>query len=183
MQYQTTRMDSEDFVVPRRDSQRSKCYRAERDAFGDEFREVFLDGSIGQIQGYVNSILSTDLCQKLMEGNGAMRSRVLIKRMNSSSGKAWAGADYIKLSYGSESLPVVLHELAHCMTDHYAAHHFNWAQTYLRLVREFMGTRYDHDLRSAFLKHRVKFRRGQATTLVKHKQNGGFSRENSAHTL
>jgi hypothetical protein len=168
--YNQTSVDGQPFALPRRDSQRGKCYAAEKEAFGKEFRRLFLDGNIDDIQEMVNSITEGAHWRNLTKRMAVVRTSVRIERMHSHSGRACAGATYVKLSHSAESLPIILHELAHCATDYASKHHFPWAAAYLELVREHMGDFWAEKLRSSFVKHRVKFRKGQGLSWFKYKE-------------
>jgi len=75
----------------------------------------------------------------------------------------YATQDAIVLPYtGTQTLPFICHEMSHVInynsTD--ADHHGrNFASTYLKVVRQFIGLKSYRELLASFRKHKVKYRR------------------------
>jgi putative metallohydrolase (TIGR04338 family) len=149
-----------------RDSQKSKVYRAERLAWwgaqdspylpDDEFRTV------AQCLALVDQITSSrwwkNRCRigtvKVFDGRGTRFARAGHFGYRSRGKNGWG----INLPRWSRSKPVILHELAHIMTNGWhRGHGRHFCRNYLALVSRWMGKEAAAELRSAFKTCRVKW--------------------------
>lgn len=138
-----------------RDSQRAKAYAAERFAFMDCFgwgRQDFK--SIKAIQAYVNKVTR---CAWFRRRWGKRDIKVSFKPYGSATG----GFGSIRLPRWAWTRPVILHEMAHCLSPaggpYGPGHGRLWARTYLELVRYALGLKPYEALRDAYRAQRVKF--------------------------
>lgn len=143
-----------------RDSQREKLYRAEieglKDFRGREFE------TIGEVEAYYRDLLRqvwfgrtfgrTVRAVKVYDGRGR-RSACHRGTIN--------GCAMICLPRWSRFEAVVLHELAHALVpsaDCFAPHGREFAEKFLRLVRNRLGPDAECSLKAAFKKHHVKYK-------------------------
>lgn len=132
-----------------RDSQRSRLYSAEQQvAWGDAARHLTLPGS----QRFVDQVLA-DIWWR---NRSSIRS--IEVKAGARNGRAWAGGTAIRTSPGSRKPWVLVHELAHHLTQDPTPHGAVYAANYLALVRRFIGEPQANDLRQQFRLGRVKCR-------------------------
>jgi putative metallohydrolase (TIGR04338 family) len=144
-----------------RDSQRGRCYAAEGLA-----REVIDRGYGGSMswdatRAYVDRVMRSRWMKK-HHARAAARWR--LNRIQLDKGRSNCSA---RGGYGRLSIPtwarkpaVILHELAHCLTDHAeddVSHGWQWARQYLLLVRHFVGVDAYNALRRAMRTKRVRY--------------------------
>lgn len=139
-------------VKPLRDSQRSRLYQAEREAFADIGWHQTIPNH--QIQAFVAGVLSKRAVRSRW---GARHITVTLKR----GGRALShGALRISLPAGGRNEWVVCHEVAHSLNASDGAPHGpEFAGIYLLLVRTVMGPEAEARLRAAFKTHRVRVNR------------------------
>lgn len=152
---------------PKRDSQRSKAYAAEREVRKLIDQKTFTD--IAHVARYVRDTMEAVWFQRRWPDFHEVAVQYV---PGSSKCRAWSwkslNSDHaiggvIEMStwgigtrgeHGGEL--IVLHELAHCLTPN-DAHGRRWARVFLELVRYRMGEETYRLLRDAFRKHRVKY--------------------------
>lgn len=140
-----------------RDSQRSKVYAAERASIQGMGRRGM---TIEECQEYVNRVTHT----KWFVGRWGTGWRVKVKH-GRNGGTAYGGSwGYMTLGVWARCEPVILHELAHhIVTDTYgeyvAWHGWQFAETFLALVKHHMGAEAADALKAAYKEHNVKFRK------------------------
>ena len=129
-----------------RDSQRSRVYRAEEEAFGFCVAPLLsFSECVDQVHLAFERYFPGSQVPLVADGRGRRRacgspSRISIPRW---SRRRW----------------IVLHEIAHATIPPGAAWHGpEFAGCYLRLVRRFMGAEAAARLRAAYKSHRVKTR-------------------------
>jgi len=128
-----------------RDSQRSRVYRAEREAFD-------FDGPLMSLGECVDLI-------HLAFARYFPGSRVPLVADGRGRRRAGGSSSRISLPRWSRLRWVVLHETAHAVIPPRAAWHGpEFAGCYLRLVRRFMGTEAAGRLRASYVAHRMKTR-------------------------
>lgn len=138
-----------------RDSQRSRVYSAEGKVFLDPFYRDDLK-TVQSCQDYVDSITKTAWWRH--------RSRLLHVTVEHGArgGRAWATYGSIRTSPGSRKKWVMLHELAHILTDSHAndlaPHGPEFCANYVALTRQFLGKETGDYLRQSFRDGRVKVR-------------------------
>lgn len=133
-----------------RDGQRSRLYAAERSAnlggtvfYGTEQAQVYLD-----------RLLATAWFQARWG-----RRRIAVRFVNGYAARAYQWHGHINMGVGSRCEWVMLHELAHMVTDSDAAPHGpEFAAAYLKLVAYRLGDNAAERLRAAFVERRVKHR-------------------------
>ena len=134
-----------------RDSQRSKLYRAEKAAFECFDREP--------------EMTLAD-CQKLVDRAMRFFREISSPRVSDGRGRrtAWASLWEIRLPRWSRRRMWVLHEVAHTISRRLArrkrrpiqGHGKEFARTYMKLVRRFIGRAEADLLKLSFSQHRVK---------------------------
>lgn len=140
-----------------RDTQRSKVYAAEREAFGYTFYASTKPGvPLSTCETFIRKVESSAyVLRKYPKG----RFSPPHVNVHSGAGNRRATANYreIKLPLWSRTKPVMLHELAHVYTPKGPWHGWEFCATYLDLVRHFLG-KAEHDLlKAAFKKNKVRF--------------------------
>lgn len=147
-----------------RDSQKSKVYAAELAAFGDPGESMTLDECRLLVEKVCRSKVvqqrypwacMIDACGiEIADGRGTRLARGSAHRLNLPK---WARCKY-----------VVLHELAHALTDEHdgAWHDWRFAECYLYLVRVFMGRGYEDSLKREFKSRKVRHRPKRQSTMT-----------------
>jgi putative metallohydrolase (TIGR04338 family) len=135
-----------------RDSQRGRLYSAEQGvSWGDADRQLTLPES----QRFVDQAL-VDIWWR---NRSSIRS--IEVKAGARNGRAWAGGwegSTIRTSPGSRKPWVLVHELAHHLTQDSTPHGAVYAANYVALVRRFIGEAQANDLRQQFRLGRVKCR-------------------------
>lgn len=140
-----------------RDSQRSKVYAAEWHFCFSHSRKLT---EMTDLQARVTQITASKWWRSRIKG----WSRVKVKDgRGRRSACAWSWDFSIAIPRSSRTEGVLLHELAHLLTDHrhgrrIAAHGREFCMEYLALVRRFMGKHAHDELRAAFKAGGVKYR-------------------------
>lgn len=152
-----------------RDYQRSKVYRAEREAglvtYDDPPPEL---ETVESCEEFVRRIVATDAWRKL----GGWHGRIVVRPgfgATSARGGGRGGGVQLTLPRWARKPAVILHELAHALTYHqrsaagatgrrFAAHGREFCANYLALVRLRLGPAAEAKLRAAFRANRVRFR-------------------------
>lgn len=136
-----------------RDSQRSREYDAERQAFtsADGFSGPPLFKTAAECQSFVDDVCRTEGIEPIMVKDG--RGRV--------NAGAYFASRTITLPRWARSRHVILHEIAHHMNRDLnpaplAPHGPEFARTYLDLVRRILGSDEALSLLACFKIHRVK---------------------------
>ena len=147
-----------------RDSQRGRLYSAEqRVGWGDAGRQLTLSAS----QRFVDQVLA-DIWWR---NRSSIRS--IEVKAGAKNGRAWAGDGWegttIRTSPGSRKPWVLVHELAHHLTQDSTPHGAAYAANYVALVRRFIGERQANDLRQQFRLARVKCRGAARVRSVEHR--------------
>lgn len=138
-----------------RDTQRSKLYAAEREAFGQPKEELSLDTTVAFVRQVWRSPWTARKFQiaryseppYVADGRGTTAARGSLRRLN--------------LPRWSRNKVVILHELAHALTWHretFAAHGREFAAVFLELVSHWLGVDAAKRLRAAFRAKRVRYR-------------------------
>ena len=157
-----------------RDSQRSRMYSAEKEATY-KCKIVYLD-SIHDIRDWVNKIVDSRWfqfrwpveCIRVTDGRrrssacgSAQPDRIFVRADRSARYFGWKGT--IKLPKWARYQMVVLHEIAHVVTDQeykrsdgIAAHGPEFCSNLLQLVRRWMGAEAHATLKESFKNGRVK---------------------------
>lgn len=145
-----------------RDSQRSKLYAAEREAF-PEMDTTPEYTTNDECKAYVDKVLGRAVVKRhyprLVErGVEVRRPNMGQRRALAHAGLSWDGQYVISLPRWARSRTVILHELAHQATRFQgAAHGWQFAAAYLKLVRTMLGVEAEAKLKAAFRKHRVRW--------------------------
>lgn len=144
-----------------RDSQRSKVYRAERqaDITGERFPEI------PGVEAYLRRVFSHKWFKRRYPR--AFRFRVHDGRGRRSA-LGWSAGLTIemKLPKWARTEGIILHELAHGLTDQkagyrirHAAHGWEFCETFLALVYHYQGGVAGNRLKESFGENRVRFRK------------------------
>lgn len=141
-----------------RDSQRSKLYAAEREAFVDHMQKIELDQCVEIVERVFTS-------KRVKDAYDPFWTRRTIVDDGRGCRRAISFGGRITLPKWSRMKWVVLHEMAHEIRafrrkDRFvaeAAHGWQYTATYLDLVMWFMGSEAHDKLKAAFRKHKVKF--------------------------
>lgn len=140
-----------------RDSQRSKLYAAEREAFTNHMQKIDLEVCIDIVDRVFTS-------KRVKDAYNPFWTRRPIVDDGRGCRRAISYGGRITLPKWARMKWVVLHEMAH-EVRHYrrdrstpeAAHGWQYAATYLDLVMWFMGSEAHNKLKAAFRKHKVRF--------------------------
>jgi len=151
-----------------RDNQRSKMYKAEREAFNKCFSNEKYEGkdSLVRCQQVIDKLVKNSNWFKkhwgevvdveARPGKGHTRATAHRFRDYVCGIKYYKGI--IQLPKWSRQTWVILHELSHVITSNRcAAHGWEFARNYLQLVRHVMGKDAEKKLKESFKKHRVKY--------------------------
>ena len=158
-----------------RDSQKGRLYRAE-----NEVRRLVGDKVFPNKIGFYAFIEKIERDRWFRRTYG-IRKFTLHDGRGRKSAAAWGFRD-MTFPRWSRTPMIVLHEVAHCCT-HWLAHRSNekhaghgwlYAQTYLRLVRHFMGEEVHHKLRASYRAHRVKYKRPRKGRPISEAQRAAF---------
>jgi putative metallohydrolase (TIGR04338 family) len=144
-----------------RDQQRSRVYRAEDLAMKCLGASNERLEAIEQVQAYVVRLMATEWFRR------TYHPRPLYIQVTDGRGRRSAcamGSNRICMPRWSRSELVILHEVAHCLlavdysrSRECGAHGWRFAEIYLALVRNRMGTEAERALREAFRKQRVRY--------------------------
>lgn len=143
-----------------RDSQRSKVYKAERESgiFKSSYRFDNREAmSIEECQQYVDKIISSKYVQRTWNLRGNERVSVVVGRGGGMAYNSPFGAGHISLGVWARQEAIVIHEVAHLLAGDRARHNWQFCETYLKLIRHFMGKEAHDRLKASFKQHRVKY--------------------------
>lgn len=164
-----------------RDMQRSKLYKAEqawRAAIGDK--------------QFPTKLAAWAFIERV-ERSKWFRRTYGVRKFNVHDGRgrtsaaAW-GSRNITLPRWSRTPAVILHEIAHCVTntEHgqvgVAGHGWQYAHEYLRLVRHFMGVEAYRKLRGHFVVGRVRYKKPRTGRPMTEAQMVAFAKMRAALT-
>jgi hypothetical protein len=135
------------FEVPTRDSQRSKAYAAERRAFPEMFTKEFDD-----LQKEIDRVTGSKFWRKLLKING--NPYLKITAVRATRRRAWATRWQVAIPKRMRSYSLLYHELAHAAVGRF--HGWNWAATYLLLVRHYLGKEAHDRLKAEFQAGKVR---------------------------
>lgn len=148
-----------------RDSQRSKVYRAEREHLFNSPLNRRLE-TMAELEQRVKEIVSSKFWAKHTPLNEP-------PRIKDGRGCRWARGSkwHIVMPKWARSEAVLIHELTHTLLyrkypghfggknyEYMAAHGWEFAELYLKMVRRFMGKEAHDILKASFKKYKVKFR-------------------------
>jgi len=149
-------------MTRQRDTQRSKLYAAERAVPGFETDDRL--ETVADLEAYVSDICNSKWfrahwprIKRIAVHDGRRHRRAVA--YDSRGGGYWGDmVNTISMPRWSRSRMIVLHEIAHlCVPWMRAAHGWEFADAYLRLVRHFLGQLKHDQLRDAFRRHRVRY--------------------------
>jgi putative metallohydrolase (TIGR04338 family) len=146
-----------------RDTQRSKVYEAERAAFRDHVEANEGLREVADIKAFVRHVFSLKRVQDAFP-RAVTEWRSGAPNVHDGRGRrrACGGINFISMPLWSRCKWIVLHELAHTISFrtqyHIAAHGWEYAATYLTLVRCVLGVEAHDLLKAQFKAHRVRFR-------------------------
>jgi len=157
----------------KRDSQRSKVYRAEDTVTVPEALERL--ETVEEMQAWVDKIVRTRWWRvyKLPSASKAKhRAGRLISygKITVKDGRArrsasgWRGS--IKMPKWSRTKLIVLHEVAHAIQTESPSHGRQYARIYLDLVTRFIGPEAGRQLKAAYVKHHVRSNPKRPTTFA-----------------
>jgi putative metallohydrolase (TIGR04338 family) len=164
-----------------RDSQRSRVYAAERAAFGDAWRKPLGSGAVADIEAFVRKCCASKLLQRRYPG--ARRP----PRIRDGRGHRRCTYDpsihALTFPRWGRTKPVVLHELAHALTEgpDRAWHGWEFCECYLYLVRVFIGRGAEDNLRREFKARRVKFRQPRTRQMTDEQREAARQRMLAMH--
>jgi putative metallohydrolase (TIGR04338 family) len=140
-----------------RDSQRSKVYAAENTL--KKMSESF--ATFDDAKRFVDAAVASGW----WKGNFPQIHRIEVHRGGVSW--AWGGqhnwypkTGWIKLpdnEFGRKKL-VIIHEMAHCLAPRKSKHDRLYCNVYLKLVRHFLGSEAEQELKNAFKEKRVQYK-------------------------
>lgn len=143
--------------VAKRDTQRQKLYDAERKAFGEDFKRILGDGSMGAVEEFVRRVESSQTWQQLLARSGVRPlSNGLLLKDGRRNRRASANRWQVTLPRWARTAPVILHEMAHSATPDDVGHNWPFAAAYLVLVGRFIGAEARDKLRAAFKAAKVR---------------------------
>jgi len=136
-----------------RDSQRSKVYKAEK-VLWDSCKSFL---TVGDMQQYINACLSTVLVRQKYTNSYT----IIVTDGRGRRHACCSGSNTfrkLKMPVWSRKEPILLHELAHALTDKkYSVHGAEFCNNYLFLVHVFMGLNCYNKLISSFKENSIKF--------------------------
>lgn len=139
-----------------RDSQRSKVYAAEREAFGPAFGKKIADGGLAALTRVVRRVESSKTWKKLLAEAGCSPRPIEVLDGRGCR-RAFARGWEIVFPVWSRTLPVVLHEMAHVARP-LADHNWPFVEAYVRLVSRFIGVEAAANLKREFKLAGVRIR-------------------------
>jgi len=157
--------------MSQRDSQRSKVYKAERNAgiqqsvyrktaYGSVGNREIQPMTIEECQKMVDKILTSKYVQRKYDSSGIIRwgksIRVVAGKSGGMARDEW-GVKTISLGIWGRQEFVVIHEVAHHLAGLHNKHNWRFCQVELDLVRHFMGKEAHDSLKAEFKKLKVKF--------------------------
>ena len=139
-----------------RDSQRQRVYKAQR-LFNDCY-EHRRHESLGDIEEYVRKIFDNQTVIRYY----ARSVKLGIPRIENGRVNAKGGAEVLIFPAWARSEPVIIHEVAHCITNreyepYLHRHNWQYCDIYLRLVLIMLGVPAYDLLRESMIRHKVKF--------------------------
>jgi putative metallohydrolase (TIGR04338 family) len=142
------------------DKQTEPLYEAENSVFSFRDPRNYL-GTVPAVERFLDHVVSSAW---FLDRWPVMEGAEVKLRDGRGSQSAWASPSAISLPRWARRKLVVLHELAHvvtwqCYGKDRPAHGRTFARVYLRLVRRVLGQEAARELRWAFLRHGVRFRR------------------------
>jgi putative metallohydrolase (TIGR04338 family) len=159
-----------------RDAQRQRLYRAEW-----EFRGKNNDGphagriftSIAEVQAYTDRLLA----EKWFQRRWCTPKRIDIEAKHHGAATAWPSRGLISMPKWAWCEQILLHEIAHCITDRYyvgfdrvAIHGREFAAINLELVGHKQGKAAAEALKVLYRKHKVKFTKPRAKRVLTEEQ-------------
>jgi putative metallohydrolase (TIGR04338 family) len=147
----------------KRDFQRSRVYAAERELDGTPTHR-----KLAECQAFVDKVLRSKWWRSrggesgIVVEDGRGRSRACYQSGFFSMTGRGIRPPVVKLPRWARSELVILHELAHSLTNGGPWHGREFARNFLALVGRFMGREAATALRESYRKHRVKYRRPQS---------------------
>lgn len=152
----------------KRDTQRSKVYKAEKEAFRDHAKASERLETVEDMEKYVKYVFGLkrvrDAFPNAMPVGDSVFCGWRLPNVRDGRGRRCAGGDVrgITMPVWSRSKWIVLHELAHTISLRIhrgiAAHGWEYCATYLLLVRYALGVEAHDLLKEQFKAHRVRFR-------------------------
>jgi hypothetical protein len=138
-----------------RDSQRSKCYAAERAAYPDR------DGpgplTIAECEKLANEMVEYARRVGIVGTWRRHPIRVADGRGRRAAGASWGGNE-ITLPRWARRVEVVAHEVAHCISPEQPPHGPHWVERFLRLIERFDGFEARQRLGAEMVKRGVRTR-------------------------
>lgn len=135
-----------------RDSQKSRLYAAENEAFPDHAHTDPTLREVAQLQAWVDALL-----KKAWFIRRWGHRWINVTHNGGKRGSRAVGKHTIRMSTYHRNRYVTLHEVAHCLTySHHASHGPEYARTLLELVRYTFGPEDAKRLREKFREHRVR---------------------------
>lgn len=138
-----------------RDSQKSKLYRAERSL--SQFTE-HEEMTLVEIEAYLNKLVRSAWFQRRWPNIQEARLFGDGRGRRSACGWKHGGTAYMTLPRWARNKPVVLHELAHSTSRHHG-HGWAFAADYLTLITHELGEQAGKELRAAYKKNRVRYKK------------------------
>ena len=137
-----------------RDSQKAKLYRAERDDIskGRTFKDIC------ETKKFVAKVISSKWSQKHF-----LNYMSIVVKDGRGTRIARSYGDVINVPVWARNELIVLHELAHSLrigsNSEHSSHGWLFCNTFLKLVKHFMGKETHDKLKQSFKKHKVRFNR------------------------
>lgn len=149
-----------------RDSQRSKVYRAQREAFGNGSEGLGVEEAQALLDKWASSAYLRKRYPKanrpveVRDGRGYRRAVYAPSYCPSINGWRGASRDVIQLPKWARSRWILAHEFAHHLVGLRDGAWHDWAfcEAYLYVVRVFLGRHDEEKLKAAFKTHKVRFR-------------------------
>ena len=138
-----------------RDNQRQRVYNAEREVNHFYFRQggEHLE-TVPIMQAYLDKLMRSAWFKKNYPGPWEIEVRDGRGRRNACASKVYGYEYRIKMPLWSRSEMILLHELAHCLTNGHR-HGRVFCYHYIALVERQMGKDKAEELRAAFRRHNV----------------------------
>jgi hypothetical protein len=136
------------YDYPIRDNRRLKCYKGERQAFGQEFSVLYKGGDFKATCEYAQYVLRSKTWLRLREDHGqTIAGRCLLQdrpigfyiKDGRGTSIARGGNGFLNFPRWARTKPVILHEIAHNLVGSRRGHNWPFNRAYIDLVNVFIG--------------------------------------------
>jgi len=152
------KFNGREHTIPDRDSQKERCYRAERAVDWGEDKRGGMD--LEQCQALADKVTRSAAWRKLRQRHGyadPKGRKVEVEQSPHGGATAYPFWFRIRIAPGMMSKHVMLHELAHILVGPSVGHHWPFARAFADLVSRFMSPALAKELKAQFRAHRARY--------------------------